>query len=381
MNHIFQDMILRTRALRQAEETMRRVCDNWGYDEVILPTLLPYESLRRGQSAPESNTHKLIDENGRILVLRPDMTAPIAEWAATEWGDASRPLRVSYFSTLFRRGQGGQGGSREYFQAGVELIGSADVSADAEVLGLACEALEQVGVRGFQINVGHNGLLRAITQRLGLRDDTETALREALQTRDIVGVQSLIQGLTLLDNGIELLECLLPFGDSKEDPETLLSTLEQYQLPIELLEEIRQIFRAVARSHPDRSIRLDVSLVRDLEYYTGPVFEIYCPATGAMLGGGGRYDGLISLFGPSEPATGLALDLEQIVSSLSQEVDRTAEDRPTFIALNDDPSDKGCWERARRLRSSGCRVVVNRVTCGAAEAEEHDSECRGDGIE
>jgi ATP phosphoribosyltransferase regulatory subunit len=345
--------------LRRLEGSFRQTFDTWCYQEVTTPTFVDYEVFRTGcNGAPQPATYKLIDEQGDVLVLKPDMTAPIARLAATQWRDRRRPLRLSYFTRLFRRTARSDSRSREFFQAGAELIGVRDPQADAEVIALASEVLCDAGIGEFQVNVGHAELLQRVLKLLELPAEGEQQLLEALQRQDLVAVRRLLEQAAS-PAAPTVSELLLSF-EAEGDMKGQLEVFEELGVGDKLLEELRQLAAYLDAYNLEPRPRLDITLVRDLDYYTGIVFELYSVNTGSLLGGGGRYDELIGQFGPAEPATGFALDLEQLVAVAQHSAgDKSAP--PSHLIMGTRAALEPTLERARQLRTEGNRALVQIV--------------------
>jgi ATP phosphoribosyltransferase regulatory subunit len=282
------------RELRAISSRMREAFEDAGYGEVHTPALEYEEVLRRGEEHAAGARYRTFDEQGEVLALRSDMTIPIARVVGTRYADASPPLRFCYFAHAWRAVERGVGEPREFLQGGLELIGASGPEGDAEVVALTIEALDAVGLRRHRIGIGDGSLYRTLLRDLDVPEDRHMPLLECLSRRDLVGLErvlsdlpdrDLLVGLPELRGGSEVLE-------HAEGLRALHGILEQ---------------RGVA----DRVI-FDLGLVRELGYYTGAVFEVYDPAVGFALGGGGRYDELLGRFGRALPACGVALDLQRV---------------------------------------------------------------------
>jgi ATP phosphoribosyltransferase regulatory subunit len=282
------------RELRAISSRMRETFEEAGYGEVHTPALEYDEVLRRGEERAAGARYRTFDEQGEVLALRSDMTIPIARVVGTRYADAATPLRFCYFAHAWRAVERGVGEPREFLQGGLELIGAEGPEADAEVVALTIAALDAAGLRRHRVGVGDGSLYRTLLRDLEVPEDRHMALLECLSRRDLVGLErvvsdlperDLLVGLPELRGGAEVLE-------HAEGLRPLHGMLEQ---------------RGVA----DRVI-YDLGLVRELGYYTGAVFEVYDPAVGFALGGGGRYDDLLGRFGRPLPACGVALDLQRV---------------------------------------------------------------------
>ena len=294
------------RELRELTDRMRSAFERSGYGEVWTPALEYEEVLRTGDERAAGAGYRLFDEHGQVLALRSDMTIPIARVVATRYRDAEPPFRLCYFAHAYRTVERGTGQTREFLQGGVELIGPAAPEAEAEVLALTLSALEDAGLRRHRIGVGDGSLYRALLRALEVREEHQVPLLEALSRRDLVGLERQASGLGISDSDREL---LVGLPELRGGPEVLeradgrvAGAMEGLRALYALLEE-----RGVAER-----VILDLGLVRELGYYTGTVFEVYDPAVGFALGGGGRYDELIGRFGRPLPACGIALDVQRV---------------------------------------------------------------------
>ena len=166
-------------------DTCRAVFAGWGYTQVITPTYEHYDVLLRGYGAnQEADLYRVLDREGAVLALRPDITTQVARLAGAKLADEPRPLRFSYFTNVFRYDEPQAGRQREFFQAGVELIGAPTAQAEAEVIEICVECLLASGLRDFQLNLGHMGIFRGIVGGADLRPGQVSSLRRAIDRKD-----------------------------------------------------------------------------------------------------------------------------------------------------------------------------------------------------
>jgi ATP phosphoribosyltransferase regulatory subunit len=292
------------RELRAISERMRATFEGAGYGEVHTPALEYEEVLRRGEERAAGARYRTFDEQGDVLALRSDMTIPIARVVATRYAEVAPPLRFCYFAHAWRAVERGVGEPREFLQGGLELIGPDGPEGDAEVLGLTIAALDSVGLRRHRVGVGDGSLYRTLLHSLGVPENRHLPLLECLSRRDLVGLDLVVSGL-----GARERELLVGLPELRGGPEVL----ERADGPAaDAVEGLRALHELLAeRGVADRVI-FDLGLVRELGYYTGAVFEVYDPAVGFALGGGGRYDELLGRFGRELPACGVALDLQRV---------------------------------------------------------------------
>ena len=306
------------RELRALESTLLSTFAELGYGEVGTPTLEYDEVLERGDGRTAGSAYRFFDERGDLLALRSDMTIPIARMVGGRFVDEEPPFRLCYVANAYRAVRPQRGQMREFAQAGVELIGPPAPEGTAEVVQVLQAALDAVGLRRAVIGLGDADLYRQALSELGIEGESRDSLLAKLASHDLVG----------LGEDLEQAE-----GPNDDQRETLLS-LAQLRGSREVLEQARAIGgeavqRATARlagtvdelesrGLADR-VQIDLGLLRDLGYYSGAILEVYDPALGHVLGGGGRYDGLIGRFGRDLPAAGFSLYLERVHVAQAEE--------------------------------------------------------------
>ena len=291
------------RELRAIGDRMRAAFDEAGYGEIHTPALEYEDVLRRGDERAAGARYRTFDEQGAVLALRSDMTIPIARVVATRYADAEPPLRFSYVARAWRATERGVGEPREFLQGGLELIGVPGADGEAEIVALTITALDRAGLRRHRVGVGDGALYRSLLTSLGVPQDAHRAVLESLSRRDLVDLERQVDALGLPAGDRDVLVRLPQLRGGRD----VLDRAET-----DGLDGLRRLHELLAaRGVADRVI-FDLGLVRELGYYTGPVFEVYDPAVGFTLGGGGRYDDLIGRFGRDLPACGLALDVQRV---------------------------------------------------------------------
>ncbi|MDD2402470.1 MAG: ATP phosphoribosyltransferase regulatory subunit [Clostridia bacterium] len=334
----------------------------WGYEEIETPIMENYRVLLPGesQSGPDQ-LYKLIDRDGSILALRPEMTTPIARVVSSKL-QGNIPWRLMYSGEVFRYEEIQVGKQREFSQVGVELIGTEGADSDAEVLALAIETLLATGLNSFTISLGHSGVLRGLLESLSWEETQLNQVRTLILEKDFVGLSSVLMDAGLSKKKIEYLVGLLTSRLSLEDLEK-----EWTDVPVgvvKALEDLKEILKKLKIYGYDKYVQVDLSTLRSQEYYTGVVFEIYTNGIGYPIGGGGRYDRLFQKYGKNHPAIGFALGIDRIILSLSGKVEKG---KPLFLAgkvLEDVIS------KARELRGEGVKVIMETKKITRSEAEE-----------
>jgi ATP phosphoribosyltransferase regulatory subunit len=282
-------------------EAVRGVFDARGYGEVHTPALEYEQVLTRGDPAAADPAYKLFDEQGNVLVLRSDMTIPIARVVSTRYATATPPLRFCYVAHAYRSVRPQRGQDREMLQAGIELVGVPEHEGTAETLTVLCEVLDAVGLSGYRVGLGDAALYPALLDAHGVAGTARERILHELHTRDFVGLEREVEGLRL---GAEATGSLLTVPQRRGDTAVL-----------DAAGDAGAGLRAVVAALPEHvagRVIFDLGLARGLGYYTGAVFEVYDAALGAPLGGGGRYDDLLGRFGRDLPAAGWALNVERL---------------------------------------------------------------------
>jgi ATP phosphoribosyltransferase regulatory subunit len=300
------------RELHALVERLRGAFEARGYGEVSTPTLEYEATLTRGDLGGVTPAYRLFDEQGNVLVLRSDMTIPIARVAASRYAQAEPPLRFCYVAHAYRGVRIHQGQAREFLQAGIELLGAPAPEGTVEALTVLTEALDAAGLDTYRIGLGDAAAYPALLDALGVAPERCEPLLHELVTRDFVGLEREIRALGLPDHDAEL---LFHVPQVRGGPEVLA------ELPASVADAaagLRRVHDGLPAAARERVI-FDLGLVRSLGYYTGAVFEVYDPALGAPIGGGGRYDDLLSRFGRPLPAVGFALGVDALHVALAGE--------------------------------------------------------------
>ncbi|MDO8615716.1 MAG: ATP phosphoribosyltransferase regulatory subunit [Dehalococcoidia bacterium] len=355
-----------TMRFRRVEEAFRQVCLGWGYAEVRTPTLERLHLFTAaGTLSPQmlERVYSFLDWDGwsgERVVLRPDSTIPAAR-LYTERLAGLPAAKLCYVQNVFRFAQGDE--SREDWQCGVELIGDTQPQGDVELILMACETLQALGLSAG-VKLSDPGILRAILVKGGFSLPEQIRLYDRVLDGDLAAlgeVQERVPGLSPSLSGLLTVE-----GEATEYLDNLRSALvtevPEIARPLDELSAVSRVLTQIGVSH-----RIAPLLVRNFEYYTGPVFHL--DVAGRKVGGGGRYDALISLVGgDTVPASGFALEIDQIAALL------TAEAAPEQAAVNivcaaANGLDLGAaFALALALRAAGRRVAV---MAGASGSSRH----------
>lgn len=301
------------RLRRRVQATWFGLAEERGYAEVIPPTFEYEEVFTRGAGADlSSRLVRFVDRDGRVVALRADFTSSIARVAASRLAAEPLPLRLCYAGKVYRQEAEAGGRSREIFQLGAELIGGDGAEGDVEILRLVISTLHALQIREFQINLGDIRFVRPLLG--GLPADAAARLRTAIDRKDraalAVAAREWGAPAAVARALVELPE-LIGRGEVLLRARSLASGAEAHAA-IERLRLIDSLLSPEEREH----IVYDLGEIRGLGYYTGIQFEVFVAGAGRSVGYGGRYDGLLALYGADRPAVGFSLETDTLAELL-----------------------------------------------------------------
>jgi ATP phosphoribosyltransferase regulatory subunit len=314
----FRDVLFEEAAERRAVTAAASVVfAAYGFRFVETPAVEEYRTLEAGAGAAlENSAFRMVDLDGSLLALRPEMTVPIARLAASRLADEAGPHRLCYASDVYREQASLRGEARQFTQLGVELLGANGPSSDAEIVCVLVDALTAIGLREFTVCVGTVAVLRALIEAAGAGPAWAGELLASAHARNLVDFDGLASAAGVEPEVGEALRRVVRIGGGREaigecrlvtDAVGCAGSLDALESAWELLE---------AAGVADR-VRVDFGILRSFDYYTGLIVEAYAPGLGLPLGGGGRYDEVLARFGAPMPAAGFALSLERVMIALA----------------------------------------------------------------
>ncbi|MFT8321563.1 MAG: ATP phosphoribosyltransferase regulatory subunit [Bacillus sp. (in: firmicutes)] len=337
---------------RQMEEDIKK----WGYQFIETPTLEYYETVGSASAILDQQLFKLLDQQGHTLVLRPDMTAPIARVAASKLLSEDLPLRLAYNASVFRAQQREGGRPAEFEQIGVEYIGDKTISADGEGIALMISSLKEAGVKNFQLSIGHIGFVQAFfLQILGTKERAE-ALTKYLYEKNYVGYRQHVEKLSLSSIDKQRLNHFLKLRGGEEVIDFANQLIED-GIGNKAIEELKQLWSILSDYKETGRVKLDLTLVSHMSYYTGILYEVYAEGVGFPIGSGGRYDLLLGKFGKATGATGFAIRIDHLLEALGK-LERT--NNIQCILFSGDHR-KEAFELAKEKRAAGWKVITQDI--------------------
>ncbi len=297
---------------RSVQNSLTALFRRRGYAEVSTPEVEFYDLfLQSGNPLPQEAMLKIIDRSGKIMVMRPDCTTPIARVAATKLKALPLPQRLYYDQTVFRSGAEHRGGSSELAQCGVELLGAAGAKADLEMVALAVDALRGCGLERFHIELGHAGFFKSLAGQVDMEPAAVEQMRQLIEGKNFAALNDLLDPYGAQPACAALRRLSRLFGGVE-----VLDEAEALAGENEAVNYLRNLYQALETAGYGPYIRFDLGLVHQIDYYTGVVFRGYVEGAGDAVLSGGRYDGLVASFGRDAPATGFAIDVDAVAGCL-----------------------------------------------------------------
>lgn len=353
--------------LRHIEREVLACMQGWGYEQIMTPTIEYYDTVGVASSTSDQKLFKLLNNKGTTLVLRSDMTAPIARVVASLLKEEEFPQRLSYHSNIFRAIEEEAGREAEFFQTGVELVGDSSAEADAEVVALAIASLKAAGVERFKIAIGHVGFLNGLLEEtLPGRKEAQEQLKGCLLGRDYVGYREQLRELSLDEPVQRELEGILRLRGGQEICEQALQ-LSVDATARESIRHLCEIWDVLKAYDVCEHVLIDLTMIGDFSYYTGMTFEGYAADLGFPVVSGGRYDNLLAQFGRTAAATGFALKTTRILELMGEEEESLSE---RTLVLYDAAGRTEALAEAQKLRGQGQPVVTERMDTASAEGLE-----------
>ena len=299
-------------ANRTVSSILGSVFSHRGFHEVLTPAIEFYDLFAEELSGiPMEYMYKMSDTKGRLMVLRPDSTLPIARMAATRLMNERHPIRLYYNQRVYRCNPGLTGRSNEVMETGVELIGAKGKRADLEIITTAVEALSKL-VPDFRIEVGNAAFFRILAKQLPVSDDKREEIRLLIESKNYSALNSeldqleqtkaveIIRRLPRLFGGIEVLDEAAKLCDDED--------------ALKRLEYVREIYNDLTKLGLGSRLIIDLGLVQRNDYYSGIVFSGYVMGSGEPVLIGGRYDNLLSAFGMNAPAVGFGINVDALAA-------------------------------------------------------------------
>ncbi len=364
----FGDILDHECAVKRAAETaVRGIFLGYGLKEVSTPTFEYLDVFCTRQAELEQEEmFKLTDPKGRILVIRPDVTIPIARMAATNMKTQKKPLKLFYISDVFRVNRAGSNEQREFTQAGVEMIGVPEPEADGESIAMAVQALKTAGVEDFRIDIGQVQFFESIIEQIEIPPEDKDSIRLYIKHKNLVAVEEFLDRKGV--NG-SLKDLLLSIPVLYGDVGEVLRRAGSFPLnqgAAKAMSDIERAYRIIKEYGYEKYVSADLGMVKEFSYYTGIIFKGFTRDLGYIICSGGRYDNLQQEFGQKAPATGFAININRVVQALYKQGRRQGDGQKCYILKCNGSNRPKAINTAQRLRSAGLCIELD-MTDGSIE--------------
>ena len=358
-------MLLRKELMGRLEQVFR----SYGFDPIDTPALEYWEILagKYGEEAESRLIWRFKDPwSGREYALRYDLTVPLARFMATHKG-LPLPFKRYHIGPVWRHEEPQKGRYREFYQCDADIVGSPYPEADAEIVNLTVDAIKSLGFRdGFTVRLNDRRLLRGVfEEELGL--ENVIPVYRAIDKLDKIGLDGVRRELSRLGLSETTIDKIIEIISVSGTPEEVLEEAERkYGANSNVAAAVNHLRETVALVDEKDKVKIDLSLVRGLDYYTGPILEVVLdrPRIGSVAGGG-RYDGLIGMFlGEDVPATGVSIGIERIIDAGLElgiySLDKKTVTLAQVVVLKRDPAVyRYAWDLANKLRRSGIPTRID----------------------
>lgn len=344
---------------KYVESIIRNVFETYSYREIKTPIFenLSLFTEKSGEEIVEQ-LYNFKDKSGRELALRPEITAPVARLYLNKLQKTQKPIKMYYYGSCFRYERPQAGRFRQFWQFGCELIGAKSPEGDAEVIKMASQTLEELHIQGYEIHIGHLGILKSLFEHFSISDDYQEKIMTSIDKGVIEDLNNLLVELEVnkelsdilikiisLKGGVEIIQELEKLVYNYDD---VLIELENFNNLISTLDDFQM-----------KDYVINLGIARGLDYYTGMVFEVYVPRLGAQkqICGGGTYS-LIELFGGEKvDSTGFAFGFDRLMAAVDDlDIKPSVE---VFIAPISESTRSKSFEIAQTLRENGIKTELD----------------------
>lgn len=333
------------------ENRLKKTLHLFGYHDIQTPTFEYFDVFRKEiGTIPSKDLYKFFDKEGNTLVLRPDITPSIARVAATLFGEEDLPIRLCYTGNTFINHSNNQGRLREVTQMGAELIGDDSVEADAEMLAMVIESMQAIGLKEFQLSVGHLGFFQSLIEDAALDEEARERVVELINNRNYFGVEEYLDSIMVKRSSKEAFAAL---GNLVGGVEVLAKAknIAPNSSGIMAVKRLEKIYDILALYGVEKFVTFDLSMTGNYGYYTGIIFRGYTFGTGDAVVKGGRYDHLLEKFGKTSASIGFAIVIDELMNALIRQKIRIVYTRKNAIILYDESRVRDAIRLAKDFRA------------------------------
>lgn len=363
-----EDMIVRKKIISIIESTFRK----YGFSSMDTPIFENYEvfNIKGGGGAGiEGDIFKFEDKKGRKMGLRYDLTVPSARVVATNQ-QLPMPFKRYNMGPVWRYERPQKGRYREFWQCDVDVYGTDSMLAEAECLACVTEALKNLGFSNFYVRINDRELLDFLIKKAGVPDAKKNAVFRIIDKLDKIE-KSGVEKMLSKEVSKEAVKKVMKLISISGEPRKMIKRLKDLGVNSKLISKMDDLFDYISMYNVDAKLSLDLSLVRGLEYYTGPIFEIVTTKMKiGSIAGGGRYDNLLELYGRKRiPAVGISIGIERVIDVMKENnmIDIFPSETEVFVASTGESMIDEAIRLAQALRNGGFRVETDLSSKGLSK--------------
>jgi ATP phosphoribosyltransferase regulatory subunit len=337
------------------QEKLMHYMHSCGFDRIETPLFEYYELFSGGISpVDDESIVKTIDRDGKVVVLRPDMTIPTARVASTKLKGQQRPLKLFYMGNVYRADKKNRGAGKEFCQVGAEIYGHPGKWLDIETLAMSKESFRAAGVSDYKIDIGHVGIIKGIFEEMTLAEEKKSHIISLISEKNLVELENEVSVLNLSDRDKEMI-CRLPriFGK----PEDVFRNIDEIMINDTVKESadyLLQIYGKCRELDLGSNIIIDAGMTGNMKYYTGLIFKAYAQGASDVVISGGRYDGLMKELGENSAASGFAIYVDSMLEAARENIQGQGERK--LLVIFDDSRFIEAMEYSEGWRNSGARI-------------------------
>jgi ATP phosphoribosyltransferase regulatory subunit len=329
-----------------------------GYHKISTSVIEYYDVYSDLKEAfDEGTVFKLIDRDGSIIALRPDITVPCARAVSTGMKHYPKPLKLYYSGNVYRNYTDKADSRRSFLQIGAEIFGDSGIWTDIELITTACNCLKKAGLNNFTLDIGHSEVFNTISKIIGLTRDEENLISSLVNEKNAVELEAMLRELNISDEHKDL---LLKLPSIFGNPDTVFELIRKLGLDKQMEETVsylKELYLQLEKCNLGQHISIDLGMTGEQKYYSGIIFKGYTYGAGSMVMAGGRYDKLTERFEYKCPACGFAIDVNHVIKALEKQADDYSNDEKTLIIYDDKSYDKA-QQLAEQLKSKGVKACL-----------------------
>ena len=342
-------------------DTLKNIFELYGFQPIETPALERWEVLSaKGGGGPEilKETYNFKDKAGRMIGLRYDLTIPLARVVASN-PSLHLPFKRYQIQKVWRYGDVAKGRLREFLQADIDIVGTKSMVADAEIISCSIDALTALGFKNFTVRLNNRKILSALVEYAGIEEKKAMDVFRSIDKLEKIGIKGVERELTERGVSVNAKNKILKLIQIEGESESVLRRVNKIIGKIEEgkegIKELKEIVAYLKKMGIKSKVKVDLSLARGLDYYTGPIFEIFAEEGIGSIAGGGRYDRLIRLFsGRDLPATGISFGIERIIQVMRDRkmVEVSKSNVKVFVVSVNEKCREGMLKIVKKLREN-----------------------------